>query len=212
MAKSFQGRLIIIVDFDYCGTEKRWLEMLNQLSQLEPRDSFCIQVRIKGQNKPDYISLATKAREIVDSEVTTILNGDPQIASDLGYDGVHLPKNHWRRLTELNETNLLVSAAAHSTDALRFLNGFRVSMVLYSPIFAPTWKSRFGEPKGLEGLRKGVQDSAHPIYALGGIGEKETRRCLDAGAKGVAVLSGIVGTEDACKSAQSYLRYLYKHS
>ena len=208
---SFQGRLIIIVDFDYCGTEKRWLETLKQLSELEPRNSFCIQVRIKGQNKSDYAALATKAREIVNREVTTILNGDPQIASDLGYDGVHLPENHWRRLTELNENNPLVSVAAHSTDALRILNDFRVSMVLYSPIFAPTWKSGFGEPKGLEGLRKGVQDSDHPVYALGGVVEKETCMCIDVGAKGVAVLSGIVGTEDACESARSYLRHLYEH-
>ena len=207
-AMSFQGRLIIIVDFDYCGTEKRWLETLKQLSELEPRNSFCIQVRIKGQNKSDYAALATKAREIVNREVTTILNGDPQIASDLGYDGVHLPENHWRRLTELNENNLLVSVAAHSTEALRILNDLRVSMVLYSPIFAPTWKSGFGKPKELEGLRKGIQDSVHPVYALGGITESDVRKCTEVGSRGVAVLSGIVGSEDVCKSAQNYLRHL----
>ena len=49
---------------------------------------------------------------------------------------------------------------------------------------------------GLDGLRRIAARLAIPVIALGGVGEGNAASCLDAGACGVAVMSGDMGAAD----------------
>lgn len=61
------------------------------------------------------------------------------------------------------------------------------------------------EPVGWEGLRRFVRGAGRPTFALGGLRPEDGHRALQAGAHGVAVLSGILGAEDPPGAVVPYL-------
>ncbi|MCX8060568.1 MAG: thiamine phosphate synthase, partial [Aquificaceae bacterium] len=56
---------------------------------------------------------------------------------------------------------------------------------------------------GLEGLRQATKLTSLPIVAIGGITHYRVAEVLQAGAKGVAVVSAILGFEDVEKATRS---------
>lgn len=80
--------------------------------------------------------------------------------------------------------------------------------IFFSPIF-PT-SSKPGHPgAGLQALTDVVAHVAPaPVYALGGITPARVATCLEAGAYGVAVLSGILQADDTAAAARCYLQAL----
>ncbi len=75
----------------------------------------------------------------------------------------------------------------------------------FSPIFATSSKpDQTGV--GLELLRNFcVAAGKVPVYALGGITPARAKECLDAGAHGVAVLSGILHAESPAAATRKYI-------
>ena len=77
--------------------------------------------------------------------------------------------------------------------------------VFFSPIFAsPSKPGHVGV--GLDELRtftERIQET--PVFAVGGVTPERVRLCLEAGAHGVAVLSGILHKEDVEQAALDYL-------
>lgn len=58
---------------------------------------------------------------------------------------------------------------------------------------------------GLEGLRDVCAAVAIPVFAIGGIKADNVQQCIEAGAVGAAVVSGIFGMDDPA-AASSELR------
>jgi len=60
---------------------------------------------------------------------------------------------------------------------------------------------------GIDSLAQVVEAVADvPIFALGGVTPERVRPCLEAGAHGVAVLSGVFGEADPAEAARRYLK------
>jgi thiamine-phosphate pyrophosphorylase len=79
--------------------------------------------------------------------------------------------------------------------------------LFHSPVRKPGktgFKSAM-EPVGWEGLRRFVEGTDRPTFALGGLRPEDGHRALRAGAQGVAVLSGILGAEDPPGAVVPYL-------
>ncbi|MEL6612499.1 MAG: thiamine phosphate synthase, partial [Bacteroidota bacterium] len=82
-----------------------------------------------------------------------------------------------------------VGYSAHSLDEAQLAQADGAAYVFFSPIF-PT-ASKPGHPgAGLDALRAVCQAVAVPVVALGGVTPATAPACLDAGAHGIAVLSG----------------------
>ena len=99
----------------------------------------------------------------------------------------------------------VVGFSAHSREEAVMASEQGADYITYSPIF-PT-KSKEGHPgHGLERLRD-VCDAVAPlpVFALGGITSERVASCKTAGAYGVAVISGILGTADTPMSARRFL-------
>lgn len=106
----------------------------------------------------------------------------------------------------LKHPTLTISASVHSLAQLRSLAAQQVAYCFYSPVFSPFSKPSDRRPTlGIAGLRAGCVESAAPIIALGGISPERVAPCRDAGAKGVAVLSGILLAEDPMQAIESYV-------
>ena len=201
-------RLIVIVDFEFCGTEKRFFTVLEELSSIDTRDGYEVQVRIKDKPLYETEQLALKAVNVVNGRVPVFLNAEPNLAVAFGYTGVHFPENRHSEIEKIVERDLEISVACHSLDSLLKLDQLAVSKILYSPIFKPSWKSTGNEIHGIEGLRKAIKKTDIPVYALGGISTDLTVDCVDAGAAGIAVLSGVIGTSGVQTNTRQYLELL----
>ncbi len=68
----------------------------------------------------------------------------------------------------------------------------------------PGWRP----PVGLDGLQRAVAACDRPILVLGGVRPADVAPALRAGAHGVAVLSGILGSEDPGHATARYLAAL----
>ena len=80
--------------------------------------------------------------------------------------------------------------------------------VFLSPIFRTTHRPG-AAPLGLDALRQcaaAVSDTA--VYALGGIDPARAAACVEAGAHGIAVLSGVLSAEDAAGAVRAYLEQI----
>ena len=76
---------------------------------------------------------------------------------------------------------------------------------VWSPVFET--QSKPGHPgTGLDALRSARKKAGKtPVLALGGITPRRTAACLEVGAHGVAVLSGLMLANDAARAVQEYL-------
>ena len=205
-------RLVVIVDRDYCGSDKRFFSVLEKLASLHGFGKFEIQVRIKGKDATQRRSLALKAKRTVNGRVPIFLNANPKDALDLRYDGVHLVESAHNLVPEVIDTGLAISVACHSMEGVIELSRFSDLKLFYSPVFKPNWKSPTTEVKGILGLSEAVSVADGPVFALGGITPRRAQQCLHAGAQGVVVLSGIIGATNLANSLRSYLNSISSYT
>jgi len=84
-----------------------------------------------------------------------------------------------------------------------------VDYVLFGHIFDTS--SHPGEsPRGLSALAEACQEAAPdmPVIAIGGITPQRVSGCLDAGAGGVAVLSGLMQAPNLFQAVDAYMQAL----
>ena len=194
---------MLICDYEYCGTYHRWREVLETLNTRDWNHKLAVQVRIKNQTATQSRLLAEEAKSILPSTIQTLLNGDVQSAVELGFDGVHLPKNQINAVPiALGELNW-VSVAMHQVSELSQVVQLGAHSIVVAPLFQPQWKT--GTPIGLTGLSKFVTQSNVPVYALGGISRSNIDRCVQQGVHGIAVLSSVLQAKQPVPILEAYL-------
>ena len=202
-------RLYVLADADFVGDVERWLACLAALDAVAAHSALAIQVRAKGCHGAEFEALARRARRAV-VHAPLVLNGPSALAAALGYDGVHWPAGAtageaFSRREELG----IRTAAIHSAAAVHDAERAGATALVFAPVFAPSWKPAV--PAGVEALRQAVAVATRPVYALGGITPTLAAACLDAGAYGVAVLSGVMAAGDPAAAAAAYLAALPSH-
>lgn len=105
----------------------------------------------------------------------------------------------------------VVGFSAHYLTEAKAAIADGADYVFFSPIFASPSKPGY-VGVGVEELREfctGIGADV-PVYALGGITPERVELCLEAGAHGVAALSGILHQKSVRKAAESFLDALQK--
>lgn len=196
-------RLCVVADLGFVGDRASWLLALRQLGDAAAHARLAVQVRAKGLSGTAFADAAAHARQALGDDPLAVLNGPAALATALGYDGVHWPQNHMP-CTPASPPLALTwrSAAIHSVSAIAHAERAAATALVFAPVFAPTWKKTGGA--GLAALRAVAQATTLPVYALGGIGSERVGDCLDAGAYGVAVLSGIIGAQETAAAVTEY--------
>lgn len=202
-------RLYVLADADFVGDAERWLACLAALDAAAAHAALAIQVRAKRRSGAEFEALARQARLAV-AHAPLVLNGPPALAAALGYDGVHWPAGAtageaFSRMEELG----IRTAAIHSAAAVLEAERAGAIALVFAPVFAPSWKSAV--PAGMDALRQAVAIATRPVYALGGITPARAAACLDAGAYGIGVLSGVMAASDPAAAVAAYLAALPSH-
>ena len=98
-----------------------------------------------------------------------------------------------------------IGYSAHNPDVARAAFDAGADYVFYSPIF-PTESKPDHPGEGIDALGKACEILAPKrLYALGGVTPERVHRCLEAGAAGIAVASGITRAADPKAVAAAYL-------
>ncbi|MFB6271804.1 MAG: thiamine phosphate synthase [Salinibacter sp.] len=153
-------------------------------------------------------TVVSKLRD-VDEDVTITINSRVEVAEALEV-GAHVG---WRGPTvpearDILGTDTLIGYSAHEHVEAEGDRTQGVDYYFFSPVF-PTSSKPDQPPTGVGPLRAFCQTAAPiPVIALGGITPERVSVCCEAGAHGVAVLSGIMHVDPPRAAARAYLRAL----
>jgi len=100
-----------------------------------------------------------------------------------------------------------IGISTHASDlAPEALESFsRAAYLFHGPVRDTPSKRGWQEPIGWAGLARGVRELPRPVVAIGGMRPEDGPEALRAGALGIAVRSGILGSPDPAAATRRYL-------
>lgn len=152
--------------------------------------------------------LTARVREVTD-DVTVSVNTRIGVAESLG-TGLHVgrrgPSAHEAR--DLLGPDVLLGYSAHEEIGIEGDRAPDVDYYFFSPVY-PTTSKPDQPAAGIPALRSFCHTAAPiPTLALGGITPERVQACREAGAQGIAVLSGIMEADHPVAATRAYLRAL----
>lgn len=143
-----------------------------------------------------------------DRNVTLILNDRCDLVLCSGASGVHLGQDDLPPETarSLLGGKRIIGLSTHSLPQVRKASLLPVQYLGFGPIFRTSTKENALPVVGLNRLRKACKASAVPVVAIGGIGLKQIRNILDAGAASAAVISALMKSENIAKRMEDFLK------
>jgi thiamine-phosphate pyrophosphorylase len=123
-----------------------------------------------------------------------------------GADGVHLPGGVDPAMARARLPDVLIGASAHSPDEAAALLQAGADYVTLSPVFASLSKPGYGPALGLAGLAEAAARARGAVIALGGVTPENAASCLAAGARGIAVMGGVMRAADVSSVVARLLR------
>ncbi|MFN7065918.1 MAG: thiamine phosphate synthase [Aquificaceae bacterium] len=136
--------------------------------------------------------------------VDLVVNDRVDLALAAEADGVHvgqedLPPDVVRKLVG---EKMYIGYSVNSVERLREVEHLPIDYIGFGSVYETTTKENY-RLVGLEGLRQGVKLTSKPIVAIGGITHYRVNEVLETGAKGIAVVSAILGFEDVERATKS---------
>ncbi len=151
-----------------------------------------LQLREKQLSTRVLYQLATEAVRITRRTATRLLVNDrADIARATGADGVHLTTQSLPAglVRETYGSEFLIGVSTHSLEEAHVARSKGANFAVFGPVFETESKVGFGDPQGLEKLRRVATElKDFPILAIGGVSLDNVADCFQAGASGVAAI------------------------
>jgi thiamine-phosphate pyrophosphorylase len=144
--------------------------------------------------------------------VPVIINDDIDAAYEVGADGVHLGQEDWaaipreQRLERLANMRI-VGLSTHSLEQALTAERDGADYIGVGPVFATATKPG-AAPVGVDLVREVAGRVQIPFFAIGGITLGNLGQVMAAGAKRVAVVSGILRSLDVARAAGEFKKQL----
>lgn len=150
-----------------------------------------IQIRRPAASSAELAALAealTPARRA--QGVTLLLNGAPEQAHALGFDGVHLNGARLAALTTRPPDLGWVGVSCHGPADLARASALALDFAVLSPV-RPTPDHAAAIPLGWRRWARQVRDAGLPVYALGGLGPADVSCAQRLGGQGIAAIRAL---------------------
>jgi thiamine-phosphate pyrophosphorylase len=164
-----------------------------------------LQLRAKGVSEEQIESYARRLAAITEQAgVPFIINDHPELVPSVGAQGAHVGQEdfevsdaRWRagRALASEVASPLIGKSTHSVDQAHAAVAQGADYIGFGPLFVtPTKPGRAAV--GLGSIRE-IQDSISvPVFCIGGIKIENLETVLEAGARRVVVVSGILQASD----------------
>lgn len=165
-----------------------------------------LQLREKDLPSDELYRLALDLKSLTARYSASLLINDRiDIAVAVGADGVHLgehslPTAVARRILG---NQAIIGRSTHRVEDIVQAAAEGADFVTFSPIYFTPSKAPYGEPQGVDALRRACDASPLPVLALGGICQDRIREVRSAGAAGIALISALLKSSDPASTARS---------
>jgi len=165
-----------------------------------------LQLREKNTEHREIIHLGRKLLEITRKfNIPLIINDSPEIALEIGADGVHLgeddPDIRYARELLGNDAIIGVSCYNRIERGVDAVEEGASYLAFGTPYGTPTKPGR--EPTSFETLKE-ARSRFHdiPIFAIGGIYPENAHEVLQTGIDGIAVITSVFGSDQPESSSR----------
>jgi thiamine-phosphate pyrophosphorylase len=177
-----------------------------------------VQLREKDLTTRELLDVAYRMRELTTRyNAKLFINDRVDIAMCVDADGVHLGQdsipvsavrkvldNYASRITH-HASCFLIGVSTHNLDEALTAEREGADFITFGPIYRTPSKLKYGEPVGIEALRMVLEKVAIPVFGIGGIKPNNAKEVINAGAYGVALISGILSETDVRSASMKYL-------
>ena len=166
---------------------------------LENFEIVSLTLREKDLNKNEYLKLIEEIYPICQKyKINLILHQNYDLNLDDKYkiDGIHLSYNIFKSLNENIKAELIkkykrIGVSIHSLDEAKEVENLGASYIVAGHIFETDCKKGL-EPRGLKFVEDLSSTLSIPIFAIGGIDEKNSQSVIDSGAFSVCMMSSMM--------------------
>jgi thiamine-phosphate diphosphorylase len=168
-----------------------------------------VQLREKDLPADELLALARQLRGVCGERALLFINDRVDIALLSGADGVQLGERGLpvAAVRQLLPASMRVGRSVHSVDTARAAEQDGADFLIAGTIYA-TASHPEAEVGGLEFLQALTSRVSLPVIAIGGVTPERAADCIDAGAAGVAVVSGILASSRPETAAMNYVEHL----
>ena len=162
-------------------------------------DIVALTLREKDLDKNEYLKLIEKIYPICQKyKINLILHQNYDLNLDDKYkiDGIHLSYNIFKSLNENIKAELIkkykrIGVSIHSLDEAKEVESLGASYVVAGHIFETDCKKSL-EPRGLKFIEDLSSALSIPIFAIGGIDEKNSLSVINSGAFSICMMSTLM--------------------
>ena len=196
-----RSRLYAILDLGYVETS----DAARMTEALVAGGIDLLQLRAKNRPPEEIEKLAAELHAVTAQRgVPLIINDHPGIARKVGAEGVHLGQDDLSiaEARKIVGPDCAVGKSTHSVDqAVRaFYEG--ADYIGFGPIFATPTKPDY-PPVGLGDIQEVHEAVRIPIFCIGGIKLDNLEKVIEAGARRVVIVSGLLQAGDPAEYARS---------
>ena len=201
---SLESRLLLVTD----RQQTKGRPLLSVLAQALRAGSPAIQLRERDLSAKELLALAGEIRQLAGPRGSQlVINDRLDVALSVEGAGVHLrsdslPLPVARRLIGAHR---LLGVSVHSVSEAVQAEAGGADYVVFGPIYETPSKHMYGPPLGLSKLEEAARAVRVPIVGIGGVTAAHARDMRAAGAFGVAVITAILGAEDAEAATRALL-------
>jgi thiamine-phosphate pyrophosphorylase len=171
-----------------------------------------IQLRMKEGSRDDMLRVAEQMRRITENSASRfIVNDYPDIAAEIGADGVHVGQNDvsCEEARSVVGPESIVGLSTHNPRETREACAKAPDYVGVGPVYATPTKKIPDPPIGLDGMKEMLDSATVPAVVLGAITAANLRQVLEAGARNFSLVRPLNSSQDPEKALMEILA-IYK--
>jgi thiamine-phosphate pyrophosphorylase len=164
-----------------------------------------VQLREKEVNTKDFIQRAIQLKKILSAyHVPLIINDRIDIALAVKADGIHVGQNDmpYEYFKKIIPRRMIRGLSVETPEQAAEAEKYELDYLSASPVFLTSTKTELANEWGIEGLRELAAKTKHKLVAIGGINKSNAGEVIEAGAKGIAVVSAICSAPDPMNAAR----------
>ena len=199
-------RLYGILDLSYVNTA----DVVRVAEAMIDGGVDLIQLRGKQRFVDELVDLAVQLHELTfRCSTPLIVNDQAEIAAKVPVEGVHVGQDDDSIAVARKRTgrNILVGKSTHNSEQALAAQHEGADYIGFGPIFATPTKPDY-QPIGLKQVESVHRNVALPIFCIGGIKIDNLERVIAAGARRIAIVSGLLKAPDIAEYARACKKLL----
>ncbi|PIW85400.1 MAG: thiamine phosphate synthase [Nitrospirae bacterium CG_4_9_14_3_um_filter_53_35] len=200
------------IDFELCLiTDRRQVKdeaLLPELREALEGGVQAIQLREKDWSDRRIFETGLELRKLTrEFGARLFINDRADLAAAVESDGVHLTQSGYSaaEARKIIGDSKYIGVSTHSLEEAARAQEDGADFITFGPVFETPSKRAYGPPVGLDRLSEVTRKIRIPVFAVGGINKENTHAVLDAGAHGIALISGILTATDVRKAAREFI-------